>query len=176
MKGGNLPTLIDRFDGPWGFASNFSPVEVKLWITATGMVFARDPQPGSFNPTESYPSVEHAYQAAKFLDAELRERFLYNGLTPGQAKRLGANLKAKRRKDWQDISLEVMKDLLVQKFTYSILKRKLLSTFSAVLIEGNTWHDNFYGDCRCGEREECAAPGLNHLGRLLMEVRKSFIS
>jgi ribA/ribD-fused uncharacterized protein len=176
MKGGQLPTLIDRFDGVWGFCSNFSPVEVKLWITATGMVFARDPQPGSFNPTETYASVEHAYQAAKFLDPELRERFRYEGMTPGQAKRLGANLKSKRRKDWEHVSLEIMKDLLIQKFSYSILKRKLMSTFSAKLIEGNTWHDNFYGNCVCGERPECEAPGENHLGRLLMEVRTSFIS
>lgn len=33
--------------------------------------------------------------------------------------------------DWHDVSLNVMRDLLQQKFTYSISRRKLLSTFTA---------------------------------------------
>lgn len=169
MKGGVLPTLIDRFEGPWGFLSSFSPVEVMLCIDHLGAPWSV--LTGDCVSIEEYASVEHAYQASKFLDPELRARFRYNGLTPGQAKRLGENLKSKRRKDWEDVSLEMMKGLLIQKFKYSILRRKLLSTFMAKLIEGNWWHDNFWGDCLCGERPECEAPGLNHLGRLLMEVR-----
>lgn len=171
MKGGTLPTLIDHFEGPWGFLSNFSPAEVKLCIDVLGIPNAG--LTGDAVSIEEYPSVEHAYQAAKFLDSELRERFRYNGLTPGQAKRLGSGLKSKKRKDWEDVSLEIMKGLLVQKFKYSILMRKLCSTFSAVLIEGNTWHDNFWGNCICSD---CAnIQGQNWLGKLLMEVRKSFI-
>jgi ribA/ribD-fused uncharacterized protein len=172
MKGGILPTRIGYFRGDYGWASNFSPAEVKLWATATGMVFSSDPQPGSFNPTESYQSVEHGYHAAKFLDPRIREKFQMLGLSPGQAKGLAENLrqKGKVRADWKDVQIEVMRGLLKQKFTYSILRRKLLSTFSAELVEGNTWHDNFWGDCVC---DECAdVPGLNHLGRLLMEIRK----
>lgn len=44
-------------------------------------------------------------------------------------------------------------------------------------IEGNVWHDQHWGDCRCNRlalplrREACAERGANHLGRLLMELR-----
>ena len=48
----------------------------------------------------------------------------------------------------------------------------LLSTNDAILIEGNTWHDNTWGDCSCGDRPECKKPGLNLLGKALMLVRK----
>lgn len=177
MKGGVLPTLISSFDGPWNFLSNFYPVPVKLWIGSDGMVWAGSTHYAAPDVTyteEEYTSTEHAYQAAKFLNAELRERFRYEGLTPGQAKRLGANLKSKVRKDWHQVQLAIMRDLLAQKFTYSILKRKLLSTFMAELIEGNTWHDNFFGNCVC---DDCVdIPGENWLGKLLMELRRSYIS
>lgn len=175
MKGGTLPTRIGSFKGDYGFLSNFSPVDVKLWSTGTGMVFARDPQPGSWSPVEVYPSTEHAYQAAKFLNPKVRENFQMRGMSPGDAKGLAANLRNKGlvRKDWENVSLEIMYDLLVQKFTYSILRRKLLSTFQAELIEGNWWHDNFWGNCLCDDCEDI--PGLNHLGRLLMEVRDAHV-
>ncbi len=180
MKGGTLPTLIDSFDGPWRFLSNFwYPVKVKLWIGSDGMVWGGSTHyaaPGTTYTYEEYDSTEHAYQASKFLDPKLRERFRYNGLTPGQAKRLAYNLRSKIRSDWQQVNIAIMRDLLRQKFEYSILRRKLLSTFQAELVEGNTWHDNFWGNCVCGERPECSAPGENWLGKLLMEIRRGFIS
>ena len=179
MKGGTLPTLIDQFDGPWRFLSNFYPVEINLYVASDGNVWAGNTHyavPGTTYVIEQYGSVEHAYQAAKFLQSDLRDRFRYSGVTAGQAKRMGGGLKPRRRKDWEQISIAVMRDLLQQKFSGSILKRKLMSTFSAQLIEGNTWHDNFYGDCRCGSRPECEAPGENWLGKLLMELRRSYIS
>jgi ribA/ribD-fused uncharacterized protein len=174
-----LPTLIDRFEGSsWSCYSNFSPAQVKLWIV-NGLPVSTKPESSVTAVTEeTYDSTEHAFQAAKFLSDELRSRFRYAGLTltPGQAKRLAYNLRAKKRKDWEDVSIEIMRGLLKQKFTYSILRRKLLSSFSATLIEGNTWHDNFWGNCVCGERPECEAPGQNWLGKLLMEIRTSLIS
>jgi ribA/ribD-fused uncharacterized protein len=163
----DLPKRIGYFKGPWGFLSNFYPVSVKLWIEAVPYAHER---PGA--TVEEYASVEHAYQAAKFLDAAIREKFRFPGLAPGQAKTFAYSLKQKGkvRVDWELESLTVMRELLIQKFRYSILRRKLLSTFGAELVEGNFWHDNFYGNCVC---DECAdIPGLNHLGRLLMELRK----
>ena len=49
------------------------------------------------------------------------------------------------------------------------LRECLLSTQDAVLVEGNTWHDNYWGNCRC--RKCRRHKGLNRLGRLLMQVR-----
>ena len=46
---------------------------------------------------------------------------------------------------------------------------RLLSTSNATLVEGNWWHDNFWGDCYCPKCK--GIPGANTLGRLLMELR-----
>jgi len=148
-----LPTRIDSFSGSWGVLSNFTPCEVLLADDGV-----------------TYPSVEHAYQAAKTLDLGKRLKFVLNGITPGMAKQMGKKLKL--RPDWEEVKIGVMRDLLMQKFSPSIPKRKLLSTFQAVLIEGNHWHDNYWGNCSC---ELCAGTeGENMLGKLLMEVRQHY--
>jgi len=148
-----LPTKIDSFTGPWAFLSNFSPCEVLL-------------------DGEKYASVEAAYQAAKTLNAAAREKFRFLGVTPARAKRMGRSLKL--RPDWEEVKVGIMRDLLMQKFRPSILKRKLLSTFQAELIEGNYWHDTFWGVCM-GKCDFPHAPlGDNMLGRLLMEVRRHY--
>jgi ribA/ribD-fused uncharacterized protein len=145
---------INRFAGPWAFLSNFyaCPVNYEMVV---------------------YPSVEHAYQAAKTLDLELRKKLTEPTVTAGQAKRYGARLtkRGQQRVDWFEVNLAIMKELLVQKFSRSILKRKLLSTFGAQLVEGNDWCDNFFGVCSCIPCQEAKIEGQNQLGKLLMEVR-----
>jgi len=166
----SMPTRIGSFKGSWSFLSNFFPGEVSLWATATN-VFANQAKAFEFAvcaTIETYASVEHAYQASKFLDPKIRARFQWP-MSPGQAKTLAYELRDQIRADWKEVNLGIMKDLLVQKFTPSILRRKLLATFQAELIEGNWWHDNFWGDCLCEDCED--KPGLNHLGKTLMEVR-----
>ena len=79
------------------------------------------------------------------------------------------------RPDWDARKLTIMHNLLVHKFEENPdLVPKLLDTGGAVLVEGNTWHDNFWGSCICprcsGER------GRNHLGRLLMQLRACYIT
>ena len=109
-----------------------------------------------------YTTVEHAYQAAKTLDVNLRAKIAVC-VRPGEAKRLGRRVPL--RPDWEEIKLEVMEKLLRQKFAASTtLARQLTATGDAELIEGNPWGDRFWGVCD-GE-------GKNHLGRLLMAVRK----
>ena len=42
------------------------------------------------------------------------------------------------------------------------------------LIEGNTWSDNFWGDCHC---PKCRGiKGENNLGKLLMKIREDYKS
>ena len=43
------------------------------------------------------------------------------------------------------------------------------TTGDAELIEGNTWHDNYWGVCSCSK---CNGRGKNRLGKLLMKVRE----
>lgn len=137
-------TVIDRFHGEYRFLSNFYPVEV----TFGGNV---------------YPSVEHAYQAAKTLDEEDRQK-IAKLKTAGEAKRYGR--KVKMRPDWDHVKLNIMKELLQQKFDRDEnpdLWKLLSLTGKAKLVEGNDWHDTYWG--------VCDGIGANHLGRLLMEIR-----
>lgn len=113
-----------------------------------------------------YASVEHAYQAAKTLDLAERLTVQHAG-HPGKAKRAGR--KVTLRSDWQEVKVGVMRDLLRHKFRYPVLKALLLNTGDRALVEGNDWHDQFWGDCICPLH--VGKPGGNMLGKLLMEVR-----
>lgn len=134
-------TRIDSFTGEYGFLSNFWPWPVKL----DGV---------------TYPSVEHAYQAAKTLDPIFRD-MIREAVKPSYAKRLGQA--APLREGWTDIRLEVMRELCWQKFRDHALRQALMATGSAELIEGNTWGDTFWGVCR--------GVGENNLGLILMNIR-----
>lgn len=136
-------TVIDSFQGEYRFLSNFYPSPIDF-VAVT------------------YPTVEHAYQAFKTRDLE--QRVLISRLpTPGQAKRAGRLLEI--RSDWESIKLEVMADLVELKFlTHKDLLERLVVTYPAELIEGNTWGDRFWG--------QVDGIGENHLGRILMTVRR----
>lgn len=142
---------IDSFAGEYEFLSNFTYSPVEMF-------------------DETFATVEHAFQAAKcparahefrVRTAEERAKGERN-LTPGQAKRLGR--KVQLREDWNRVRLDVMTALVRQKFTrHEHLKAKLLATGDRELIEGNWWHDRFWGVCE--------GTGENHLGIILMTVR-----
>lgn len=136
---------IREFSGHYHFLSNFHIDEIEF----EGKI---------------YPSVEHAYQAAKTIDEEEREIIrTTNG--PGMAKKLGRHVHI--RSDWEEIKISVMTELVYRKFSRNLeLKKKLISTGDLTLIEGNWWGDKFWGVCN--------GQGLNHLGRILMAVRSSF--
>lgn len=134
--------IIRYFNGEYAFLSNFYPIEI-------------------FFEGAAYPSVEHAYQAAKTLDLHQRTLFCDVNLSPGQAKRRGRKITI--RDDWEDIKLLTMGRLVWQKFDNDVLSEKLISTHPAELREGNWWGDKFWGICD-GE-------GHNHLGKLLMKKR-----
>lgn len=136
--------MILRFTGKYRFLSNFWPIKIQ------------------FEGVE-FPSVEHAYVAAKTLDIEERKRIASVG-KPGDAKRYGRKLKL--RQDWGSVRIEVMERLIEQKFADPELKEWLLATGEQQLIEGNTWGDHFWG--------VCGGVGENHLGKILMRVRAAW--
>ncbi len=85
-------------------------------------------------------------------------------MTAKEAKDQGQRLKC--RLNWDCVKTDVMYRIIKAKFTQNReLKKKLLSTNSAMLIEGNDWGDVFWGiDKNTGE-------GENYLGRIIMRVR-----
>lgn len=108
-----------------------------------------------------YPSSEHAYQAAKTLDLVQREQ-VQNVSTAGQSKRLGR--KVTMRPDWDKVKLEIMFQIVLNKFINNDkIRKELLNTGYSILEEGNTRGDTYWGVCN-GE-------GKNFLGQILMEVR-----
>ena len=139
--------MISNFRGRYRFLSNFWPATV-IFDDLT------------------YPSVEHAYQAAKTYDKLLR-RMIQEAETAGEAKKIGRNL-VKLRSDWDFIRLEVMEYLLRQKFNDPELRKLLLSTANEELVEGNTWCDVYFGVCYCKDHN---GEGANVLGTLLMKIR-----
>lgn len=141
--------MIDSFRKEYGFLSNFYPVTIVY-------------------EDIKYPSVENAYQAAKTFDMDLRMEM--SEMTASEAKKEGNRLKKEGliRPDWEEINIDLMYELLKLKFSSAALQWKLLQTVGNILVEGNTWHDNFWGSCIC---DNCGDKGLNYLGKLLMKVR-----
>jgi ribA/ribD-fused uncharacterized protein len=135
--------IIKRFRGKYSFLSNFYPADVVF----EGV---------------SYPTVEHAFQAAKTFLLHEREE-IRNTTDPFLAKGLGRRVLL--RADWDEVRLSLMEILLRQKFApHTFLAKRLLETGDALLVEENTWGDRFWGVCN--------GNGQNMLGRILMEIRK----
>ncbi len=139
--------IINSFKFEHRFLSNFYPIPIDI----DGLTFL---------------TVENAYQASKTLDIEERKFFL--NLSPGKAKRFGNNIQL--RPDWELVKIEIMRQLLIKKFSNTGMKRMLQKTYNSYLIEGNYWHDQFWGKCYC---YDCKGKGYNILGLLLMSIRDS---
>jgi ribA/ribD-fused uncharacterized protein len=143
--------MIDFFDGEYAFLSNFYNASC---------IFEE----------KLYPTVEHAFQAAKSLDHAERDWIAAAG-SPGLAKRLGRSVNL--RADWEKIKFNVMEECLRSKFSDPILKQKLLATGDEELVGGNYWHDNTYGNCSCEKCKDIV--GRNMLGNILMKLRTEFM-
>ena len=139
------------FRGELGFLSNMHPEP--FFVPALGLVV---------------PSLEHAYQALKTLFPQERARVLL-APTPEKSKVRGQAVTL--RSDWEEVKLPLMEELLAEKFSRGHLRWDLAATEKLELVETNYWHDQFWGDCFCRRHDE--TPGLNHLGQLLMELRKT---
>lgn len=142
--------MIDKFDGEYFFLSNFymSPVEFE------GL---------------KYSCSESAFQAMKVKDIEDRKRFC--NLNPGEAKRLGKHVNL--RDDWEDVKHQVMYNICKQKFLQNPnIRAKLIETGNEYIIEGNNWHDNEWGYCKCPHCEH--KEHKNNLGKILMQLREEF--
>lgn len=135
--------------GPYGSFSNFYKAEVYynyiLWRTS-----------------------EHAYQAAKFTDEEIklsiaRAKSPFDAVAIGRDPRNAEHM----RPDWEDVKYDVMKEIVGAKFSqHGRLQDILVATGDALIIEDAP------GDYVWGVGKD--GTGTNWLGKVLMEVREDF--
>ena len=142
----NFVNSIISFRGPYSFLSNFYQCDIILF---DGL----------------YNSVEHAYQASKTLNVQERTDIRYAS-SPKKAKQLGKFVTL--IDDWENKKIDIMRELITQKFSSKELSKKLIATGNAPIIEIN-WHgDKYWGVDMRGN-------GENNLGKLLMECRQKLI-
>jgi N-glycosidase YbiA len=138
---------INSFQGEYRFLSNFWPCYLEYEKIL-------------------YPTVEHAYQAAK-VESPTMKALIRDCATPAEAKDWFETHDIKPGSGWTvEKKLMIMEGLLMIKFggKEPLLTRALLATGDAELIEGNNWNDVFWGVCN--------GTGENNLGRLLMKIRE----
>jgi hypothetical protein len=147
-----MTTSITNFSGKYSFLSNFYKLSPNGYVSLDGIL---------------YPTVEHAYQAAKTNDVNIRNKIAL-AETPSKAKYYGRSIK-QLRDDWSIVKFKIMYDLVYQKFhNDSTLMKLLLQTGSSLLIEGNTWNDRIWGVTLDQQGQWV---GENHLGKILMFIR-----
>lgn len=161
--------FFDEKDPEYGWLSNFYPYGTKndFRMVVDG---------------KKLKTLEHGYQAAKHTDEKYIEEIL-GASTPMLAACLGRQKMRQQRfpwqkkykalidqypdvqmrMDWDEIKLEEMYRLLVEKYTQNEdLGKKLLETGNRTLVECSKY-DSYWGS---------AHHGKNYLGQLLMLLRK----
>ena len=139
----DFPPEIERFRDEYDFLSNSHPAE----ILYDGLTFS---------------CAEAAFQAARCPQMSDKKRIAQGD--GSRAKMIASRIEP--APGWDERKLAVMEDILRAKFTqHPGLARKLKDTGSAVLINGISGKDRFWG------RDLYTDQGENHLGRLLMKLR-----
>ena len=142
--------LIAGFFGPFRWMSNFFPL--KNGVVLDELMF---------------PSVEHAYQAAKW-PINLREQFV--GISSAQSKKLGKLAPRFNSKKWNKNKYEIMYGLNWQKYQNNRdLQEKLVMTDGYTLEERNHWGDTDWGT-------DVDGIGDNNLGKILMRIRDKILA
>lgn len=144
--------MICEFIRKHRFLSNFSPSIIRMH-------------------QKPYPTAEHLFQALKTNDLVQRENIRCS-LSPGIAKQKGQRVTL--RPGWEKIKDGIMLLIIKAKFDQNCnLVQRLVDTYPNELVEGNYWHDNYWGDCLC---DKCSMiEGQNKLGNILVIVRGSQI-
>ena len=137
--------VIDSFKGDYAFLSNFCR---HPFTSIDGL---------------DYESSEAAYQAMKC--ESVYDRVEFQDVSAAEAKKLGR--KVTLRSDWDNIKYDVMFRIVRRKFMNRHLAELLMQTYPAELVEGNYWHDTYWGVCN--------GVGENHLGKILMLVRAELL-
>ncbi len=116
-----------------------------------------------------FDTSEHVYHWEKFTDKTTDcwniRREIFHAKSAHMAFKTAQSHASHVRKDWHDVRVSIMKEILLAKTNeHEYVRCKLLATGNRELIE-NSWMDNFWG---LGEDRK----GQNMLGKLWMEIRE----
>lgn len=110
-----------------------------------------------------WPTAEHAYEAASFLDEAIRE-LIVAARSAHDSRVIAHQHKSKRRPDWAEVKEGVMEELFRAKLEqHPYVKQKLLDTGRREIIK-NVPDDSFWG---WGADQK----GENRMGKLWMQLR-----
>jgi ribA/ribD-fused uncharacterized protein len=125
--------------------SNFYPAEIKF----DGLTF---------------PTTEHCFQWRKFAKtAPDHAEKIRCASQPSEAFKLGKSREFKIDPEWEEIKVDFMKKIVREKMQqHPAIVELLLKTGKVEIIEASPY-DGFWGS---------AKGGLNHLGKILMELRQ----
>ncbi|BCH33180.1 hypothetical protein MesoLjLc_51100 [Mesorhizobium sp. L-8-10] len=141
----DTPTQVFFYEQDFYVLSNFSSFQVIL----DGIVF---------------DTSEAAYHFEKFPGSPGLQQKIQLAPSAHEAFKLAERNKHLRRPDWDDVKVDIMRDILRAKVDqHEYVRRKLLATGDRELIE-DSWRDDFWG---WGPNRD----GKNMLGRLWMEIR-----
>ena len=116
-----------------------------------------------------FDTSEAAYHFEKFPDYPDIQEAIRTAESAHEAFKIAEKHKACRRKDWDEVKIPIMKEILLSKASqHEYVRRKLLETGNRELVE-DSWRDNYWG---WGPNKD----GKNMLGRLWMEVRSELRS
>ncbi len=112
-----------------------------------------------------YPSVEHYYHCAKFIDtAPEYATKIRNTPNAALVKNMGRTKKVESRADWEAVQLDIMRKALRAKFAQHKDIATLLRGTGTSQLEVESPTDAYWGIGADGK-------GTNHLGALLAEIR-----
>lgn len=148
-------------NGLWYLSSDFvssGPMEFVVKINFKGHLY-------------KFTSTESAFQAGQCMIGgkiwEPQDIGLFVKSTPNEAREL-AGKKYKCGPIKENNTLNLMRNLVGQKFTGHLLEKLKETTGRASLVAGNNSKETYWGQPFDGQRHD---RGLNHLGGMIMDVR-----
>lgn len=121
-----------------------------------------------------FPTLEHAYQCKRYTDQKIIEE-IRSAHSPVKAWEISSKYKHLQIPEFKDenYKLKVMKDLMrLKALQHEEIKRALLESGNQTIVKHIVTHppgDGFWDNGESGE-------GLNHTGRLWMEIRDEISS
>jgi ribA/ribD-fused uncharacterized protein len=131
-------------DGPNGWLASFSCHDIHL-------------------SGRRWSSVEHYFQAMKFLDTKIQKK-IAGAKTPAEAKRIAKFYAERKRQDWPKVRNLIMYNAIQAKFLQHPNLLSALNKTGRRRIQEITDDDCYWG---CGPDRR----GQNQMGRLLMRLR-----